>query len=160
MIIRDLTLRSAQSFGSFHLIRLLFDEYMLYLVELRLAKAANRPALAVMAMVGLKPGVDMFQPSLDWQPTLNGTLGLPNMHGNSFNLLRIFPQIKYWMRSRWWKSIQRRQRLSICSTWGRRTWTILLEVGKPGQNMFQQNKTSRSRSSSVPKHQVIYCNLN
>ena len=33
MIIRDLTLRSAASFGSFHLIRLLYDEYMFYLVE-------------------------------------------------------------------------------------------------------------------------------
>ena len=33
MIIRDLTLRSAASFGSFHLIRLLYDEYMYYLVE-------------------------------------------------------------------------------------------------------------------------------
>lgn len=49
MIIRDLTLRSAQSFGSFHLIRLLYDEYMLYLVEMRLAKAANHPALYVMS---------------------------------------------------------------------------------------------------------------
>ena len=29
MIIRDLTLRSATSFGSFHLIRLLYDEFML-----------------------------------------------------------------------------------------------------------------------------------
>ena len=33
LIIRDLTLRSAQTFGSFHLIRLLFDEYVLYKVE-------------------------------------------------------------------------------------------------------------------------------
>uniref|UniRef100_F1KUU3 DNA-binding protein RFX2 n=2 Tax=Ascaris TaxID=6251 RepID=F1KUU3_ASCSU len=49
MIIRDLTLRSAQSFGSFHLIRLLYDEYLLYLVELRLAKAANKPVISIMA---------------------------------------------------------------------------------------------------------------
>uniref|UniRef100_A0A8C8STX4 Transcription factor RFX3 n=1 Tax=Pelusios castaneus TaxID=367368 RepID=A0A8C8STX4_9SAUR len=35
MVIRDLTLRSAASFGSFHLIRLLYDEYMFYLVEHR-----------------------------------------------------------------------------------------------------------------------------
>lgn len=52
MVIRDLTLRSAQSFGSFHLIRLLFDEYMLYLVEQRLAKAANRPTVSIMAQAG------------------------------------------------------------------------------------------------------------
>ena len=32
-VIRDLTLRSAKTFGSFHLIRLLYDEYILYLVE-------------------------------------------------------------------------------------------------------------------------------
>lgn len=34
LIIRDLTLRSAQSFGPFHLMRLLCDEYMYFLVEL------------------------------------------------------------------------------------------------------------------------------
>jgi hypothetical protein len=33
LVIRDLTLRSAPSFGSFHLMRLLYDEYLLYLVE-------------------------------------------------------------------------------------------------------------------------------
>ena len=33
MVIRDLTLRSAASFGSFHLIRLLFDEFVFYLIE-------------------------------------------------------------------------------------------------------------------------------
>ena len=36
MIIRDLTLRSAASFGSFHLIRLLYDEFMFYIIEHRL----------------------------------------------------------------------------------------------------------------------------
>ena len=35
MIIRDLTLRSAASFGSFHLIRLLYDEFMFYIIEHR-----------------------------------------------------------------------------------------------------------------------------
>lgn len=33
LYIRDLTLRSSKSFGSFHLLRLLIDEYMKYLVE-------------------------------------------------------------------------------------------------------------------------------
>ena len=33
MVIRDLTLRSANSFGSFHLLRLLCDEYVMFLVE-------------------------------------------------------------------------------------------------------------------------------
>ena len=36
MIMRDLTLRSAASFGSFHLLNLLFNEYLLYSVEKRL----------------------------------------------------------------------------------------------------------------------------
>ena len=51
MVIRDLTLRSAASFGSFHLIRLLYDEYMFYLVEHRVAKANNKTAIAVMSEV-------------------------------------------------------------------------------------------------------------
>ena len=41
MIIRDLTLRSAASFGSFHLVRLLYDEYMFHLVEHRVAMATG-----------------------------------------------------------------------------------------------------------------------
>ena len=51
MIIRDLTLRSAASFGSFHLIRLLYDEYMFYLVEHKVADATGKSPLAVMAEV-------------------------------------------------------------------------------------------------------------
>ncbi|XP_038596294.1 DNA-binding protein RFX2 isoform X1 [Tachyglossus aculeatus] len=48
MVIRDLTLRSAASFGSFHLIRLLYDEYMFYLVEHRVAEATGEMPIAVM----------------------------------------------------------------------------------------------------------------
>ncbi|VDL84825.1 unnamed protein product [Nippostrongylus brasiliensis] len=51
MLIRDLTLRSAGSFGSFHLIRLLTDEYMVYLVESRIAKAVNRAMITVISQV-------------------------------------------------------------------------------------------------------------
>ncbi|KFM57108.1 MHC class II regulatory factor RFX1, partial [Stegodyphus mimosarum] len=54
MVIRDLTLRSAASFGSFHLIRLLYDEYMFYLIEHRVAKAINETPIAVMGeFIGL-----------------------------------------------------------------------------------------------------------
>ena len=54
MIIRDLTLRSAASFGSFHLIRLLYDEYMFYLIEHKVAAHCGKSPLAVMAeCVGL-----------------------------------------------------------------------------------------------------------
>ncbi|XP_054713533.1 DNA-binding protein RFX2-like [Uloborus diversus] len=54
MVIRDLTLRSAASFGSFHLIRLLYDEYMFYLIEHRVAKAIDETPIAVMGeFIGL-----------------------------------------------------------------------------------------------------------
>lgn len=55
MVIRDLTLRSAASFGSFHLIRLLYDEYMYYIVEHQVAEATHIPPIAVMRM-GRKDG--------------------------------------------------------------------------------------------------------
>uniref|UniRef100_A0A8C6RJ29 DNA-binding protein RFX2 n=1 Tax=Nannospalax galili TaxID=1026970 RepID=A0A8C6RJ29_NANGA len=51
MVIRDLTLRSAASFGSFHLIRLLYDEYMFYLVEHRVAEVTGETPIAVMGEV-------------------------------------------------------------------------------------------------------------
>ena len=53
MVIRDLTLRSAASFGSFHLIRLLYDEYMFFLIEHKVAKATGRTPIAVMSEVCL-----------------------------------------------------------------------------------------------------------
>lgn len=49
MIIRDLTLRSAASFGSFHLIRLLYDEYMFYLIEHKVAEYTGKSPMSVMA---------------------------------------------------------------------------------------------------------------
>ena len=51
MVIRDLTLRSAASFGSFHLIRLLYDEYMFYLVERKVSAATGETPIAVMGEV-------------------------------------------------------------------------------------------------------------
>lgn len=48
MVIRDLTLRSAASFGSFHLIRLLYDEYMFYIVEHKVAEVSQTTPIAVM----------------------------------------------------------------------------------------------------------------
>ena len=67
MIIRDLTLRSAASFGSFHLIRLLYDEYMFYLIEHKVAAHTGKSPMSVMAeCVGLS--------SLG-QPGYNGNIG-------------------------------------------------------------------------------------
>lgn len=51
LVIRELTLRSAASFGSFHLIRLLYDEYVSYLIERRVAAHHNVPCIAVMQRV-------------------------------------------------------------------------------------------------------------
>lgn len=48
MVIRDLTLRSAASFGSFHLIRLLYDEYMFFILEHKVAENTNTQPIAVM----------------------------------------------------------------------------------------------------------------
>ena len=54
MVIRDLTLRSAASFGSFHLIRLLYDEYMFYLIEHKVADATGKSPIAVMGEVSME----------------------------------------------------------------------------------------------------------
>ncbi|KAK7082837.1 Transcription factor rfx3 [Halocaridina rubra] len=53
MVIRDLTLRSAASFGSFHLIRLLYDEYMFYLVEHKVATSLGLTPIAVISQVSM-----------------------------------------------------------------------------------------------------------
>ncbi|XP_064597027.1 regulatory factor X 4-like [Liolophura sinensis] len=46
-VIRDMTLYSAPSFGSFHLLHLMFDEYVLYLVENLHSQERTREYLAV-----------------------------------------------------------------------------------------------------------------
>lgn len=46
MMMRDLTLRSAASFGSFHLVNLLFSEYLLFLVEKRIDEHRRSVGLA------------------------------------------------------------------------------------------------------------------
>ncbi|PRP82203.1 DNA-binding protein RFX2 isoform 1 [Planoprotostelium fungivorum] len=43
MIVRDLTIRNASSFGSFHLLRTLFDEYVLYLIESKRITPSGSP---------------------------------------------------------------------------------------------------------------------
>lgn len=59
MVIRDLTLRSAASFGSFHLIRLLYDEYMFYLIEHQVAQATGVTPIAVMTEGNVSNFVDL-----------------------------------------------------------------------------------------------------
>ena len=53
-IVRDLTLRSAPSFGSFHLIRLLYDEYMYYIIEHKIANEYRQTPLAIMSTFDFK----------------------------------------------------------------------------------------------------------
>uniref|UniRef100_A0A3Q3LPS3 DNA-binding protein RFX2 n=1 Tax=Mastacembelus armatus TaxID=205130 RepID=A0A3Q3LPS3_9TELE len=79
MVIRDLTLRSAASFGSFHLIRLLYDEYMFYLVEHRVAQATGETPIAVMGEVRKK----IFETSL-----------IADCHDNE-NRSHLFPETDY-----------------------------------------------------------------
>ena len=73
MVIRDLTLRSAASFGSFHLIRLLYDEYMFYLVEHRVAEATGETPIAVMGEVRALPR----EPALGAPENTLGVGGVP-----------------------------------------------------------------------------------
>ncbi|XP_003941754.2 MHC class II regulatory factor RFX1 isoform X2 [Saimiri boliviensis] len=66
MVIRDLTLRSAASFGSFHLIRLLYDEYMYYLIEHRVAQAKGETPIAVMGeFANLATSLNPLDPDKD-----------------------------------------------------------------------------------------------
>ncbi|XP_045475338.1 transcription factor RFX3 isoform X4 [Harmonia axyridis] len=65
MVIRDLTLRSAASFGSFHLIRLLYDEYMFYLIEHQVAEATGCVPIAVISE-GIKQ--DIMQNNISMFP--------------------------------------------------------------------------------------------
>ncbi|KAI5750517.1 hypothetical protein M8J76_016329 [Diaphorina citri] len=64
MVIRDLTLRSAASFGSFHLIRLLYDEYMFYLIEHQVALATGETPIAVIGSKESNP-VESSQNPMD-----------------------------------------------------------------------------------------------
>uniref|UniRef100_A0A182XXL8 Uncharacterized protein n=1 Tax=Anopheles stephensi TaxID=30069 RepID=A0A182XXL8_ANOST len=75
MVIRDLTLRSAGSFGSFHLIRLLYDEYMFFIIEHKVAKATNTTPIAVM---GEKTNSRPVQDDLD-RVLYNSEYGMVNV---------------------------------------------------------------------------------
>ena len=47
-------MRSAASFGSFHFIRLLYDEYMYYIIEHKIANEFRLTPLAVMSCEDLR----------------------------------------------------------------------------------------------------------
>lgn len=49
LVIRDLTLRSASSFGSFHLMNILFGDYILYLILHKVAAANHTTPVAIYA---------------------------------------------------------------------------------------------------------------
>uniref|UniRef100_A0A2K6S8J4 DNA-binding protein RFX2 n=1 Tax=Saimiri boliviensis boliviensis TaxID=39432 RepID=A0A2K6S8J4_SAIBB len=75
MVIRDLTLRSAASFGSFHLIRLLYDEYMFYLVEHRVAEATGETPIAVMGEHSASPSRALLMMDADPAPPSADDMG-------------------------------------------------------------------------------------
>ncbi|CAF1237003.1 unnamed protein product [Didymodactylos carnosus] len=85
MVIRDLTLRSAASFGSFHLIRLLYDEYMFYLIEHKIAAFSQKTPIAIMAEANLASKLSVYdgvvRPSSTQtilnDPSTNGTGVMP-----------------------------------------------------------------------------------
>lgn len=82
MIMRDLTLRSAASFGSFHLLNLLFNEYLLYSVEKRLDD--HRRSVGLMSFWPTTSASTTTNPNesvensemLDHQQTLNNPTGM------------------------------------------------------------------------------------
>ncbi|XP_044742805.1 DNA-binding protein RFX2 isoform X2 [Chrysoperla carnea] len=89
MVIRDLTLRSAASFGSFHLIRLLYDEYMFYLIEHQVAQATGISPIAVMAEsnkqehLDITNGIGLFDSDLSscngGMPVIMSTMSSPGV---------------------------------------------------------------------------------
>ncbi len=68
VILRDLTLRSAGSFGSFHLLRLLFDEFMIYTVEQIADKVRHKHSLCMLSLThsltnSLAQGIEVLRAS-------------------------------------------------------------------------------------------------
>lgn len=72
IVVRDLTLRSAESFGSFHLIRLLYDEYMFYEVQQRVARVLKISPVAVMGL-GIHNGFE-DQDAINFKGSSNDSL--------------------------------------------------------------------------------------
>ena len=58
MVIRDLTLRSVQTFGSFHLIRMLLDELVSHVIE---QKIQNTEAEYIPQNIIIKTGQELKQ---------------------------------------------------------------------------------------------------
>ncbi|CAD5215731.1 unnamed protein product [Bursaphelenchus xylophilus] len=77
-LIRDLTLKGAKSFGSFHLIRHLYGEYMLHLIVVRMAKLLNQP------MISLYGGVFNESMETSWNDDLYDCDSIP-MDAADFN---------------------------------------------------------------------------
>uniref|UniRef100_A0A915D6S4 RFX-type winged-helix domain-containing protein n=1 Tax=Ditylenchus dipsaci TaxID=166011 RepID=A0A915D6S4_9BILA len=90
MILRDFTCRSAESFGSFHLIRLFYDEYLFLLVEMRLAKATNQPIICVMSQSWLQTYQSPRANHSMFQPSTNNNVQQPTSYANNHsNMLSL-----------------------------------------------------------------------
>ncbi|CEF71623.1 Rfx [Strongyloides ratti] len=84
-VIRDLTLRSAQSFGSFHLVRLLFDDYIYLMVEQKIARTINVPPISVSSNAIL---TDAFVHNFNYSITTEtSSSDYPSSHDSPIELL-------------------------------------------------------------------------
>lgn len=94
MVIRDLTLRSAASFGSFHLIRLLYDEYMFYLIEHRVATATGETPIAVMDKVDGRGERLMNSSSSNAAAAALATTSTTTTNGTTNSMTTLLPKLK------------------------------------------------------------------
>lgn len=84
-VIRDLTLRSAPSFGSFHLVRLLFDDYIYLMVEQKIARTINVPPISVSSNAIL---TDAFVHNFNYSITTEtSTSDYPSSHDSPIEIL-------------------------------------------------------------------------
>jgi len=88
LIIRDLTIRNASSFGSFHLLRTLFDEYIFYLVESKFAYLVppSQSASSTTTSTTTTTTTTTYEPSTDHyhhttNPTSSGSMDNYHSYG-------------------------------------------------------------------------------
>jgi regulatory factor X 1/2/3 len=85
VVIRDLTFRSSASFGSLYLIRLLYDEYMFFLIEHQVALETGETPITVMRRKS-------DNSSSVTSPNLNPTMG---MSQSQLDLISLLEEVDY-----------------------------------------------------------------
>ncbi|CAK5083935.1 unnamed protein product [Meloidogyne enterolobii] len=61
LLLKEITLHSSTSFGEFHLVRLVFDDYLLIIMERKLAKILGKLPIELMAPEWLQMEASLFQ---------------------------------------------------------------------------------------------------